>query len=303
VSPYWYSSQSAEPANTEAVMLDDSPEPFSRRHGFRPPDPPITIWDDAPEDFRHVVLSIAHDKCGMKPSPLRELVCGVLRKRPDPSNWSEYPNVWDEVEGLVYRCEWYKVYDIVEAIRADLSRANPGYLNRPSAEVVTFEHEINTVCRELGIGWQIKDGLIQARGDDGFEAVVAGATEALAAAGMATAHNELQEALKDISRRPHADATGAVQHSMAALECVAKDVTGEPKATLGDILSRHATVVPRPLDQAVHKVWGFASDRARHVREGQALDRPEAQLVVGLAAALANYLLQKARPASDGGAS
>jgi hypothetical protein len=135
---------------------------------------------------------------------------------------------------------------------------------------------------------------------EGVEAVVAGVTEALAAAGKATAHNELQEALKDISRRPHADATGAVQHSMAPLECVAKDVTGEPKATLGDILSRHATVVPRPLDQAVHKVWGFASDRARHVREGQPLDRPEAQLVVGLAAALANYLLQKARPGSDG---
>jgi hypothetical protein len=85
---------------------------------------------------------------------------------------------------------------------------------------------------------------------------------------------------------------------MAALECVAKDVTGEPKATLGQILARHAAVVPKPLDLAVDKLWGFASDKARHVREGQVLDRHEAQLVVGLAAALANYLIQKAAPGS-----
>ena len=85
---------------------------------------------------------------------------------------------------------------------------------------------------------------------------------------------------------------------MAALECVAKEVTGEPKATLGQVLARHGTVVPKPLDQAVDKLWGFASDKARHVREGQALDRHEAQLVVGLAAALANYLIQKAMPGS-----
>jgi hypothetical protein len=108
-----------------------------------------------------------------------------------------------------------------------------------------------------------------------------------------TAHNELQEALKDISRRPEPDATGAIQHSMAALECVAKDVTGESKATLGEILKRRGTMVPKPLDQAVDKVWGFASDKARHVREGQTLSREEAQLVVGLAAALSYYLIQK----------
>jgi hypothetical protein len=48
----------------------------------------------------------------------------------------------------------------------------------------------------------------------------------------------------------------------------------------------------------VDKLWGFASDKARHVREGQVLDRHEAQFVVGLAAALANYLIQKATPGS-----
>jgi hypothetical protein len=86
---------------------------------------------------------------------------------------------------------------------------------------------------------------------------------------------------------------------MAALECVAKDVTGQAKATLGQILARKVAIVPKPLDQAVDKIWGFASDRARHVREGQALDREEAHLVVGLAAALAIYLVQKSNSSEE----
>lgn len=274
-------------------MAKGNAESFSRRHGLQPPEPPVTVWDDAPEDFRYTLLSTANEKCGLRPFALRDIVCGVLRKRPDPGNWSEYPNVWGEVEGHVHGCEWFRVYDITEAIRAYLVDAAGGSADTDE-RVVLFDEELNTALRELGVGWQIRDGLLQARGDEAFEKLLENAKEVLLAAGKATAHNELREALKDISRRPEPDSTGAIQHAMAALECVAKDITGQPNATLGQILSRNAAIVPKPLDQAVDKVWGFASDRARHVREGQAVGRHEAHLVVGLAAALANYLVHKA---------
>lgn len=239
------------------------------------------------------MLDTAHSKCGLKPYTLREIVCGVLRKRPDQNNWSEYPNVWGEVESHVYSCEWFRVYDITEAIRAHLAGSHT-FRVADNAETVLFDTEINAALRELGIGWQLLDGMIQTRGDDNFEQIVSDAKERLLANQKTTAHNELTEAIKDISRRPEPDATGAVQHSMAALECVAKDVTGQSKATLGEILKKNNTLVPKPLDEAVHKLWGFASDKARHVREGETLDRHEAHLVVGLSAALTNYLIQKA---------
>ncbi|HWG46368.1 MAG TPA: hypothetical protein VN688_26635, partial [Gemmataceae bacterium] len=114
------------------------------------------------------------------------LVCHVLRKRPDPNNWSEYPNVWGEVEWHVHNCEWYKVYDIVEAIRADLATARPDDLGEPSVKALTFEYEINSALRELGGGWQLQEGVIMARGDDAFEAVVSQANEALEAAGYSS---------------------------------------------------------------------------------------------------------------------
>jgi hypothetical protein len=92
--------------------------------------------------------------------------------------------------------------------------------------------------------------------------------------------------------------TGAIQHGMAALECAARDVTGEPNATLGDIIKRHPGLLPAPLDKGVEKIWSYASDQARHVREGKLPDIREAELVVGLAGTVTTYLVRKALPTS-----
>ena len=53
---------------------------------------------------------------GLGPHALREDVCAVLRVRPDPNNWSAYPNVWEETQALAFACPWYRVYDIIERI-------------------------------------------------------------------------------------------------------------------------------------------------------------------------------------------
>lgn len=59
-------------------------------------------------------------------------------------------------------------------------------------------------------------------------------------------------------------------HAMGALEAVARDVTGDEKATLGDIIqavSRPARCSTR--QRPLEKIWGFASNEARHVVEGR----------------------------------
>ena len=117
-----------------------------------------------------------------------------------------------------------------------------------------------------------------------------GAAGALETARRLTARAEMHKALADLSRRPEADLTGAIQHAMAALECVARDATGDPKATLGEILKRHPNLIPKPLDTAVEKAWGYASEMGRHIREGREPQRKEVELIVGLAATVANYL-------------
>jgi hypothetical protein len=44
---------------------------------------------------------------------LRDVLCRVLREVPDANNWSEYPNMWEEAQRLLYNCEWFKVYDFI----------------------------------------------------------------------------------------------------------------------------------------------------------------------------------------------
>ena len=275
-------------------MPSDQSESFSKRHGFRQENPPITVWEDAPEDFRHAVLQVSKQTCELSPHELREIICTVLRKRPDPSNWSPYPNVWNELEGLVEQCPWFKVYDIIEAIWQHLTDKILSIRGAYSPAQPVFAAEITELMAEYGIGWKLEEGLVQARGEEGYESFLRTAEDVLETAGKKTALNELKEAIRDVSRRPEPDTSGAIQHAMAALECVVRDVTNDPKPTLGKLMQKHHDLFPKPVDDAVEKLWGYASENARHGREGNDPTREEAMLIVGVSATLVNYLIHKA---------
>jgi hypothetical protein len=262
---------------------------FSQRHGYRQRRE-IAVREDAPQSLRAGVLAILREM-GFRYNDIREVICPVLRTFPNPNNWSEIPNVRDEVTGLIQACEWWKVYDIIEAIYASF---------RQSEVRDRFTQAINNLFEEEGIGWQLVDGRILTRGSDEFEHGVVQAVSLLDAAGYQTAKTELEEARRDMSRRPEPDVTGAIQHCMASLECTARTLANEPRETLGEIIGRRAADlgIPKPLDEAIQKAWGYASEMARHLREGRTPGREEAEFLVGVSAILTTYLLQKAnRPA------
>lgn len=267
--------------------MPDDRRPFSRRFGYQPDEAPIKVRQDAPEDLRYAVVALGRDR-GMDPSWLRDVVCDVLITRPDPSNWSEYPNVWGEVQSRLDSCPWYKVYDIAEAIHDRLRQFEDRALE--------YQRRLNEFFIERGIGWEMRDGEIIARGSEAFSTATAEAADALAQSGRQTAAVELHEAIRDISRRPEPDVTGAIQHAMAAVEIVARVVSRETKPTLGEVIKRYGAAigVHPPLDEALVKLWGYASERGRHLREGRVPGFEEAELVVGIAAAICTYLTKKA---------
>jgi AbiJ N-terminal domain 4 len=219
--------------------------------------------------------------------PAKEITIRVLRKAPDEGNWSEYPNIWGEVQGLMYGCDWFKVYDAIEELYAKLRKHDR---SSGDADGAQFEKELNEFFVEEGIGWQLVDGQNVTRGTEAFEAAVTNSATKLDATNRPTAAKHLHEALQNLSRRPDPDLHGAIYHAMGRLEAVARDVIGDQKATLGQILKRYPLLVPAPLDAALSQIWGYASNEARHVQEGKEPKRSEAELIVGLAAALAGYL-------------
>jgi len=261
-------------------------EPFSKRYGFSSiEEVEISIREDAPNELRSFIVQLAYDHT-FKPSSLRYLVCKALKKSPDPSNWSEYPNIDNEVNDLLCSCKWYKVYDIAERIIHQLGE------NSYRDTYESFERELNEYFVENGIGWKVVNGFIEYRGPESFESVIKGAQATEQDSGHITASKELHQAISDLSRRPAPDPTGAIQHAMASLECVARELTGDQKTTLGDIMKRHGALLPAPLDQAVVKAWGYASENGRHIREGREPTLNEAELIVGLCASVGNYLIK-----------
>jgi hypothetical protein len=238
---------------------------FSQRRGFAPSDAPITIRDEAPGWMRDYVVTIAQE-VHIGVSDLREMLCALLLESPDSNNWSAR-NIESEVRILLGHAEWYHVYDFIEIIAQRLQR------QRMNDFLAQFSEQLNEAFRLKGVGWQLLDGQIEIRGEKSFEMSVRTAIAATGETGRSVASRELHEALQDLSKRPTPDITGAIQHGMAALECVARDVTGRPNATMGAIIKNHSGLLPKPLDQGVEKICGYASDQARHVREGKTRGR------------------------------
>lgn len=266
---------------------------FSERHGFALGDADI-ITREAPPELRSAVVDMAYE-AKLMPSDVRRIACATLFLRPDPSNWSEKPNIDHEVRKIMEDAAWYDVYDVIEAI----AKALPdGYLSSPfSGEpepvgYTRFEERLNKLFRRKGIGWQLMKHQVEYRGPETIEVALQGVYELMHAVGRPTAANELHEATRDLGRRPAPEITGAIQHAMAALECVARDYASSGD-TLGDVIKRNRPLFPAPLDILIEKAWGYTSNRGRHILEGQPPTFEEAELIVGFSAVICRYLARK----------
>lgn len=252
---------------------------FSERHGLSRTPIPISIRNEVPDSVRRGIMAVAI-KSGFTTETIRVAICSALDELPDTANnWSS-PNVLRECEELLGRAEWFEVYDVCEVLA-----------NRQYYEAEKFERQLNKLFEKRGVGWKMVNGELVVRGEKDYEKTTLEAKDALKTAGCQTASDELSEALADLSRRPSPDVTGAVHHSVAALECLAKTITGDRKATLGKILNK--LNLPPTIKIAVEKMWAFASDQGRHVAEGRKPEFPEAMLTVHFCSALITYLLEK----------
>ncbi len=262
-------------------------ERFSQRHGYGDTAKDIVVRHDAPQELREAVVAIGYETCKDDPKWMRDVVCKALRKLPNTGNWSSNA-IREEIYLELGYCEWYEVYDIVEAIEKEARE-----VVTPQGQPTKFATELNRYFVRQGIGWQLIDGEISARGDDAFELTRQMVDEALRDKGLDTSRTELREAIRSLSVRPKADVTGAIQHVMAALECLAREVAGNPKLTLGEIIKKNPGMIPPPLDESVLKAWGYSSERGRHLREGRTPDFAEAALVVSISSAVCMYLSNK----------
>jgi hypothetical protein len=264
---------------------------FSVREGYVTPvsQSEITIREEAPPEVRRMVLDIM-TQMGWDNDDLFDIASRIGKHSWEPAEPRQSGTSSRVLlDRLMTAWEWYLFYDFIERVFGAMENWQVQGDERPEPD---FEKRINDYFRHAGVGWQLQDGTIASRGSEAFETAIHRALPALKETGLQTAEKEIHEALMDLSRRPKADLTGAIQHAMAALECVARTASGGSD-TLGALIKRHPGLIPKPLDAAVEKAWGYASERARHIQEGNEPLRDEAELIVGIAASVATYLARK----------
>jgi len=255
---------------------------FSVRQGIEPE--PSPSLDEAPQPLRFFLLKYLEGKYPGYPSQAAEIIEQFLR-RPGLKNefYSPHdPTVWPRMYSLIEAFEWWEVYDFAEEVFDARASSN-------IYDAQLFQTNLNKLFEEQNIPYRMSGGDITFKGSESFEAAVRKAKLVLENTGRQTAKDEIHKALEDLSRRPP-DLSGAVHHAMAALECVATDVCGEEGGTLGQVIKKHPDKFPAPLGDAVSKLYGFASEKGRHITEGGEPDPKEVELIVGIAATVATYL-------------
>jgi hypothetical protein len=246
-------------------------ETFSRRFGVRPV-PKKLVRDDAPLKMRSALVALLASR-GVDLPLARDCLYQILREV--MPTYMEHIPKWSFLDSALKKVAWYEVFDFIEALCGELKDYE-------------LEENITELFDDYGIGWKVLYGEIETRGNELFEQSVSTAREGLERAGRDTAKSELNEAMVDLSRRPDADARGAITRSVGALEALAKDIKGEPNASLGELVKKIG--LPKPLDGAAGQLWGYACAQARHVTEGHNPSRSEAALVVQICSALISYL-------------
>jgi hypothetical protein len=265
--------------------------PFSKRYGHFPTRDSITVYDDAPESLRKFLMYAAHQHLSFLAMYVH--VSDVLNVPTGGRNVSE-ESCRDDVESLMNRASWFRIYDIIERFWIEIRAKRDGEV--PAAKFAT---KINDFFIENGIGWQLTAGQVVTRGDEVFETGVKTAQAELKGAGRPTAARRIHEALQDLSGRPEADYAGDISHALSALEAVAKDVTAQETLTLGQLIAQgklNGLLPSENIRQSVMYAWKYANDEgARHGKEGKEPERDEAEFIVGLAATVVTYLNRRHR--------
>ncbi len=258
-------------------MVRDS---FSNRYGYAREKGDL-IYESAPQQVR-VGLREILAKCGYDcPSSQRTVICKVLRIRPDPNNWSEYPNIDYEVDSLIHDSEWFDFYDMCERIAQSMA-------SKP------FEEEFNKILWEEHVGYQMQQGKLLKVGSEEFDQAVSESRIELGDPRFEVASQQFKKALAFRNSMPP-DYPNAVKEAVNALEGTLQVVVNMPGTALPALLSSLQPSLASSLKKLYDGLYayGSASEGARHAGVGGHVpSAEEAELIIHTAAAAIRYVIK-----------
>jgi hypothetical protein len=159
---------------------------------------------------------------------------------------ASYHDVWEEVRSFFFKCRWNEVYDFIEFVLNQF----PG--NRD------IRNLINKTLERESSGFRIVDNRLAPISDEMEVKEVVEAIEG----GFSAVTEHLRAAVDHLTDRSNPDYRNSIKEAISAVEAMAKIVSREPKATLGDALKsleKNGKLHPS-LKDAFSKLYGYTSD-------------------------------------------
>jgi hypothetical protein len=205
-------------------------------------------------------------------------------KKPIDSRPEHANDILGEIRDYFFKCQWYEVYDFLEFTLESFRDAS---LNK----------QINSVLERELSGYRYISGVIT---DVTSEQEVQMLDAALSKNDYPPARLHLQRALELLSNREKPDYRNSIKESISAVESMARIITNDDKATLGEALKAlgRSVQVHSALKEGFLKLYGYTSDAQgiRHaMMEEPDLTSADAKFFLLSCTSFINYLKAKCK--------
>ncbi len=194
-----------------------------------------------------------------------------------------YDLIAPKLRSAYFASPWYEAYNLAEFILQ--------YHGSPQAAIA----DLNKVLSKEMAGYRYIGGqFVPVTAAEEVESV----DESLNAMPYAGARSHIQAAVALLANKQNPDYRNSIKESISAIESIAREITGNPKATLGaalNSLEKKGAMHPA-LKQALSSLYGYTSDEGgiRHAMlEVSSLDAADAKFMLVVCSAFANYMKEK----------
>lgn len=184
------------------------------------------------------------------------------------------------IRKFFFGCEWYEVYDFLE------------FVSEYQKDNLELTKAINAVLEREFAGYRLISGNVV---DITDEQEVQMLQEALQDTRFEGVNCHLQRALELLSNKGNPDYRNSIKESISAVESMAKIITGDSKATLGEALKclERSNKIHAALKKGFSSLYGYASNEGgiRHAMlEQPNLTIADAKFFLLSCTSFANYL-------------
>ena len=206
-------------------------------------------------------------------------------KRPADERPDRTHRILEEIRGYFFNAPWNEVYDFLEFVLIACSEDR--FRN--------LRWLLNSILRRELSGYRIiEDKFVPITDQYEIEEI----SEAIADSPYAGARTHLRQALEHMSNREAPDYRNSIKEAISAVESAAREITGNPQATLGDALREieKSVKIHGALRTGFSALYGYTSD-ADGIRHGMVdvanLTVADAKYFLVACAAFVNYLVAK----------